>query len=165
MDGRVFADTLKGYLEGISGWDGVVYTYLPQVRTREEFIQAVMAEDERINVWFINRVRLSSRKWGEAAPRTPSQHRNRRHTFRIVGYRSVYKASSDQYESEEQFQNLVDDIEEELGRRVSMGVTDHTVFVMGLDFDIRYHEFGAYLCHNVIIDLTVEETVPTSYVL
>jgi len=170
-EGRVFAEDIKNILESLSGWTGRVYVYIPPIRSEEDFnsyfLEAETMPDgkKRLNAWFINRTRLSPRKFGEAPRGVPLGYRARSHTYSIRGFMSVIKATPSGVSSEEEFQDICDNVEAALSIPVSLGHSDRTVVVGSIDLDIAYDNFGVVLCHVVTGTVTVTEYVITAHTL
>ena len=168
-EGLIFANDLKDILEAIDGWTGRVYVYVPPIKTETDFNNYFLEAEEneggkrRLNAWFVNRTRVSARKYGEAPRRVPLGYRLRMHIYTIKGFVSLISDTGTDLSSEESFQDLCDTIEGALSIPVSLGHTDRTVIVTGVDVDINYDTFGVVLCHVANIGITVSETVATAH--
>lgn len=165
MDGIEVANKIKDILEGVDGWTGKVYVYIPNVKSDEEYLNALVDDDSRrVDVWFIRRSNIRSRKYGEATRSTPLGYRVKYHVFMVRGFQSVYDAGEiTDATSETSFQERCDDIEADLAKSVSLGVTDHDLVLTGVDISIDYDSLGKALCHTATISLTVEERLRTYY--
>lgn len=165
MNGIEVANKVKDVLEGMDEWTGKIYVYIPNVKTDEEYLNALVDDtSRRVDVWFIRRSNIRSRKYGEAHRTVPLGYRVKYHTFTIRGFQSVYDAGKiEDATSEIDFQNRCDDIEETLAKTVSLGVTDHDLVLVGTDIQIDYDSLSKALCHVATISLTVEERLRTYY--
>ena len=164
--GRQMAARIESYLTEITGWVGKTYVYTPPfIETESDISEYLTANDsDQLNVWFIVRRRLSTRKYGEGG-RVSTRKRSKTHYFIIRGFISVIKDKVDDLYSEEAFQDLIDSIEEKLSATTSLGISSPTTFVTGFDADVNFQQFGKYTCHATTITLTVTETLSTAYVL
>lgn len=160
MDGQEFARRIKSLLESIPGWEGRVFVYIPPVHTESQIVETLTDSSRRINTWFINRTGFSVSRYGDNAGRTPLGYRVKSHLFQLKGFVAMHGP-----DSEIQFQDLCDRIEEAFAPVCSLGVDDHTVFVRGTRASISYEEFLGVLCHTVIFTFEVMETIRTAYTL
>lgn len=167
MDYATVANKIKDVFEAISGWTGKVYIYIPNIKSEEQYLDALLDSDTKeVDVWFIRRNSVRSRKYGEATRAVPSGYREKTHIFTIRGFQSVYE---DEYEnvltatSESDFQERCDDIESAFSTTTSLDVSDHDVFLMSVDVDIDYDWLGSTFCHSATITLSVTETLRTIY--
>lgn len=165
MNGIVVANKIKDILEGISGWTGNVYVYIPNVKTDKQYYEALVDSDTKeVDAWFIRRTSIRPRVYGEAPRYTPQGYRAKNHIFTIRGFQSVYDVQEVlDATSETDFQDRCDEIEAELVKNRTLDITDHTVDLYGVSVDIDYDSLGKTLCHVATITFTVEEQLRTYY--
>lgn len=167
MNGIVVANKIKDVLESVDDWTGRVYVYIPNVKSDQEYLDSLVDQNtDRVDVWFIRRSNIRSRKYGEAARTTPLGYRTKQHVFTIRGFQSVYDAGKiEDATSETDFQDRCDNIEKRFARTTSLGVSTHDVILTNLDIAIDYDSLSKALCHTAIITLTIEERLRTHYEL
>lgn len=165
MKGTAIADKLKALLEDLSGWTGVIYTYIPNVKTDKQYLEALVDSDtDRVDVWFVRRSSISTAKYGNAPRDTPQGYRVKSHSFIIRGFQSVYDIKEVlNATSETEFQDRCDDIEAELAKDITLDVTNHTLVTSNISMDIDYDMLGKALCHSVTITFDVNEYLRTYY--
>lgn len=162
-----YATQIKSELESITDWSGQVHKMgRPLIRTERQALNMLVDDDNRVNAWFIMRTGISSRKYGEG--RMMSQHRVKSHNFQVLGIKSMYDNPQNEEliptgSSEQDFQDLCDDIESQFGNITSFGVGSHTVFIRNFDMTISVDAMGAFLAHVVRITFSVEEQLRTTY--
>jgi len=169
MNGIEVANKIKDVLESVEGWTGKIYVYIPDVKSDQEYLDALVDNSTgRVDAWFIRRSGFRSIKYGEGV-RIPTNYRVKQHTFSIRGWQSIYDRHSgkslEDATSEIDFQDRCDKIEETLAKTYSLGVSTHDVVVAGVNFTINHDMFSKVLCHYVNISLTVEERLCTNYEL
>jgi len=160
-DGSTLADEIENVLENISGWDGVIYKYIPNISKLSDIKDLLTDTDGRINAWFIERTNIQTVRRGESA-NVATGYRIKRHTFIVRGFKSLYDSSGNT--SETDFQTLCDSIEEAFASYMSMGISSTTVIVSDMRIDIAYEMLvNSILCHSVTLHLTIDEYLPTGY--
>jgi hypothetical protein len=167
MDAVDIGQEIQDLLEGIENWSGKIHQYIPPVSSEIDVAQALTTdpiERTKVDVWFINRVRIRTLKYGEA-PRgsIPVGFRQRTHLFQIRGFQSVRTTTTSGDPSEVEFQALCDKIEGVLAKSVSLGMTAPSLYFGGLEMDIGYDMIGKVLCHVMTARVMVTETIQTSY--
>lgn len=159
--GRTIAGYLKTALEGIDDWTGKVYVYVPYTRTKEELRDNLVNVDDRIDVWFINRVGIGTLRRGEA-PEVATRSRRKVHRFEIKGFVAVAD-DAQTLASEEMFQDLCDTIEEEMAPLLGWAAISSTHLVRRLDVSIGMDFFVGILCHVFTGITEVHEWLATTY--
>ncbi len=165
MNGLAVANKIKDLLEGIDGWTGNIFTYIPNVRDDKQYLEAMVDKDtKQVDVWWIRRNSIRTTKYGQGGRSLPNQYRLKTHVFSIRGFQSVYDAGKiEDATSEIDFQERCDEIEETLAKSMSLGITTHDAILTGVSIAIGYDSLSKALCHTATIDLTVEERICTTY--
>jgi hypothetical protein len=165
MDSKAINTKIKELLEAIPNWTGKIHLYIPPLSNEIDVANALMESlGDKIDVWFINRVRVKTLKYGEA-PRgsIPTSFRQRLHLVQVRGFQSTRTTTESGDPSEVEFQALCDTIEEALTKNTSLGQTAPVVYFGGFEMDIGFDQIGKVLCHVMTARATVIEYIPTAY--